>query len=49
VDQCIAHGALTDWFLFAPNCLRIAPPLNITDKQIKKACAIILQALDNKR
>ncbi len=35
---------LTDWFLFASNCLRISPPLVISKEQIKKACKIILQA-----
>jgi acetylornithine/N-succinyldiaminopimelate aminotransferase len=40
-------GALiTDWFLFAPQCLRISPPLIISGKQIKKACKIILQAIE---
>jgi acetylornithine/succinyldiaminopimelate/putrescine aminotransferase len=39
-------GILTDWFLFAPECLRIAPPLTISTKLIKKACSILLEALD---
>ena len=46
IDACISAGVLTDWFLFAPQCLRISPPLIITDEQIKKACQIILQALN---
>lgn len=41
IDYCLEKGVLTDWFLFAPNCLRIAPPLTISKKEIKKACAII--------
>ncbi len=45
IDACIGKGVLTDWFLFAPHCLRIAPPLVITEEQIKKACAIILEAI----
>lgn len=45
IDTCLQQGLLTDWFLFAPNCLRIAPPLTITRREIKKACAIILKAL----
>lgn len=45
IDHCIANGALTDWFLFASNCLRIAPPLNISDEDIAKACGIILEAI----
>lgn len=46
IDYCIASGVLTDWFLFASNCLRISPPLIISEEQIKKACNTILQALD---
>jgi len=46
IDACIGKGVLTDWFLFAPECLRIAPPLTITDEQIRSACDIILKAID---
>jgi acetylornithine/N-succinyldiaminopimelate aminotransferase len=45
IDTCIRKGVLTDWFLFAPECLRIAPPLTITDEQIGLACEIILSAI----
>ncbi|HKH61076.1 MAG TPA: aspartate aminotransferase family protein [Flavitalea sp.] len=45
VHDCIANGALTDWFLFAPECLRIAPPLTISRKEIKKCCRIIHQTI----
>ena len=45
VDNCITKGVFTDWFLFAPNCLRIVPPLTISAKEIKKACKIILSGL----
>jgi len=41
IDDCIALGLLTDWFLFASNCLRIAPPLTISDDEIKEVCRII--------
>lgn len=44
IDECVKHGLLTDWFLFASNCLRISPPLNLSDDQIRDACAIIVQA-----
>lgn len=44
IDTCIENGVLTDWFLFAPNCLRISPPLIISEEQIKKACEVIVQA-----
>jgi acetylornithine/N-succinyldiaminopimelate aminotransferase len=45
IDACITEGVLTDWFLFTSNCLRISPPLIISEEQIKKACKIILQAI----
>ncbi|MCW3462748.1 aspartate aminotransferase family protein [Chitinophaga nivalis] len=46
IDYCIEKGVLTDWFLFAPECLRIAPPLIITETEIRHACMIICEALD---
>ena len=46
IDKCIELGLLTDWFLFAPHCMRIAPPLIITEDEIKMACEIILKAID---
>ncbi|GAA4744270.1 aspartate aminotransferase family protein [Flavisolibacter ginsenosidimutans] len=45
IDACIANGVLTDWFLFASNCLRISPPLTLSLRQVKQACEIILEAL----
>ncbi|MCF1716555.1 aspartate aminotransferase family protein [Flavihumibacter sp. RY-1] len=47
IDRCISNGVLTDWFLFGSNCLRIAPPLSISKKEIKKACSIILEAIQS--
>lgn len=46
IDYCIEQGMLTDWFLFAADCLRIAPPLIISEEEVKKACRLILEALD---
>jgi acetylornithine/succinyldiaminopimelate/putrescine aminotransferase len=46
INYCIRNGVLVDWFLFAPHCMRIAPPLNISTKEIEAACAIIIQGLD---
>ena len=46
IDKCIATGVLTDWFLFAPNCLRISPPLTISEQQIEQACHILLESID---
>jgi acetylornithine/N-succinyldiaminopimelate aminotransferase len=41
IDACIREGLLTDWFLFASNCLRIAPPLTISFSEIEEVCRII--------
>ena len=45
IDKCIKLGVMTDWFLFAPNCLRISPPLTISDIEITAACKKILSAI----
>ncbi len=45
IDRCIEQGVLTDWFLFAPQCMRIAPPLIITEEEIRHACNVILHAV----
>ncbi|MFT2007960.1 aspartate aminotransferase family protein [Pontibacter sp. 13R65] len=45
IDQAILNGVLTDWFLFCDNSMRIAPPLTITEEQIKEACAILLRSI----
>jgi acetylornithine/succinyldiaminopimelate/putrescine aminotransferase len=44
IDACIAEGVLTDWFLFASDCLRISPPLIISEEQVRKACGVIIYA-----
>lgn len=46
IDRCIEKGVFTDWFLFAPGCLRISPPLVISETEIKKGCEIILSAIN---
>ena len=46
IDKCIEKGIVTDWFLFASNCLRISPPLTISPQQIDTACEIMLNSLD---
>jgi acetylornithine/succinyldiaminopimelate/putrescine aminotransferase len=46
IDECIQNGLITDWFLFCDNSLRIAPPLTITEEEIKIACNILLQAMN---
>jgi acetylornithine/N-succinyldiaminopimelate aminotransferase len=46
VRACIAKGILTDWFLFNDYSMRLAPPLTITIREVRKACRLILEALD---
>lgn len=46
IKRCIANGVFTDWFLFAPHKMRIAPPLIISDHQIFICCEVILKAVD---
>jgi len=46
IDNCIAQGVITDWFLHCSNAMRIAPPLIITDEQIRHACDVILNAVN---
>ncbi len=46
IERCIKNGVFTDWFLFAPECMRISPPLLISDQQIKEAATIIIKSLD---
>lgn len=47
IDRAIEMGVITDWFLFCDDAMRIAPPLIITELQIKEACTIILKAIDD--
>ncbi len=46
IDRAIELGVITDWFLFCDDSMRIAPPLTITEEQIRQACAIILRAIE---
>ena len=45
IDKLIEQGVFTDWFLFASNCLRIAPPLTIRNDEITIACEKIIKIL----
>lgn len=47
IHRCVKNGLVTDWFLFAPDRLRIAPPLTISMEQLKDLCDIILKSIDN--
>lgn len=45
IARCVERGVITDWFLFNPSAMRIAPPLTITEKEIRKACEVILRSI----
>ena len=45
IDACIKRGVMTDWYLFASNCMRISPPLMISKKKISEACEKILSSV----
>ena len=46
LSNFLSKGLFSDWFLFADNCIRIAPPLTITIEEIKDACNKILISID---
>ncbi len=46
IDRCIENGVVVDWFLHCSNAMRIAPPLIITEDEIRKACSVILEAIE---
>lgn len=47
IDKLILKGIFTDWFLFASNCLRIAPPLIISNQEIQQACSTLIEILND--
>jgi Ornithine/acetylornithine aminotransferase len=47
INALIEEGIFTDWFLFAPQCLRIVPPLIISNEEIKQACSVINSVINS--
>lgn len=45
VKAALDNGVICFWFLSCPNSFRLAPPLTITESEIREACAIILKAI----
>ena len=45
IDACIEKGVIVDWFLFNSHSMRIAPPLTITEEEIRFSCDIILKCI----
>lgn len=46
VEECIAGGLITFWFLSCPESFRLAPPLNITETDLRKGCEVIRKAIE---
>lgn len=46
VQAAKEEGVICYWFLSNPNSFRIAPPLTITNEQIKESCDAILVAIE---
>jgi acetylornithine/succinyldiaminopimelate/putrescine aminotransferase len=47
VEYAKQKGVICYWFLSHPYSFRIAPPLTITEEQIKESCEVILDAIEN--
>lgn len=43
---CAEKGVMIDWYLHCETALRVAPPLTISDDEIKHACGIIREGLE---
>ena len=43
IKALLNEGILTDWFLFSPESMRLAPPLIISENEIKFGCEKIAQ------
>ena len=46
IKECIKEGLLLFWLLWEKKAVRISPPLNIKNKEIKIGCEIITKVLD---
>lgn len=47
VEGCLEEGLITFWFLSCPNAFRLAPPLTITEQEIRESVAKMLEVFDN--
>lgn len=46
VHGCLEQGVLGFWFLSCPEAFRIAPPLTISEAEVRQACAAITRELE---
>ncbi|OEK04272.1 aspartate aminotransferase family protein [Roseivirga misakiensis] len=45
VKRCIENGVIAFWFLSCPESFRLAPPINISDEDIREGARIIHEAI----
>ena len=46
IAHCLNNGVISDWFLFCDNAIRLSPPLNIAEEDIRFACKVLLEGID---
>jgi acetylornithine/succinyldiaminopimelate/putrescine aminotransferase len=46
VEYCLKKGLISFWFLSCPDSFRLAPPLTISEEEVRTAASIILEAFD---
>ena len=46
VNTCKHMGVICYWFLSHPYSFRIAPPLTITEREIRESCSVIINAIN---
>lgn len=49
VEYAKQHGVICYWFLSNPHSFRIAPPLTISELEIREGCAVIRQAIEKSK
>lgn len=47
ISACIEKGVIVDWFLHCSTAMRIAPPLIITNKELRASLQIIMEVLNS--
>lgn len=45
VKKCLEKGLISFWFLSHPHSFRLSPPLTLSEKEIRKAAGIVLEAI----
>ena len=45
IKTALANGLITDWFLFNERALRIAPPLTISETELREACRTLVASI----